>query len=277
MKKVNLTDQLTEQKTYPSGIEGLEYPIGLTTIGSITGMGKTSFILNSALRLAEQGQPILFFEIETSANILQAKMLSNLSFMAGCPVPTDAILYGKELSPEQQCALGNAKEKLSIILKNLTIYIPDAHGISVADIREEIENFIAETGQKPVVFLDYLQVLTDDSPLDEKERTTQNVAALYQLAHQHEIPIIVISALNRENYETQKNIGAFRGSGMVEYASDLLMTMTFTEFLRPEREWQKNPRFVQVNILKNRTGKTGGAIPMRFYPEFAYFEYNTDE
>ena len=65
---------------------------------------------------------------------------------------------------------------------------------------------------------------------------------------------------------------AFKESGAIEYSSDVLMGLQVKNAGDPEEEKKKNPRELELVILKNRNGKTGDEIAYKYYPLFNYFE-----
>ena len=69
---------------------------------------------------------------------------------------------------------------------------------------------------------------------------------------------------------------AFKESGTIEYSSDVLIGLQFEG--AGERNFdineakKKDPRDVELVILKNRNGPMGLKIPYTYYPLFNYFE-----
>ena len=71
---------------------------------------------------------------------------------------------------------------------------------------------------------------------------------------------------------------AFKESGAIEYSSDILIGLQLkgagqNGFDATEAK-SKNPREIELVILKNRNGKTGEKVPFQFYPMFNYFVEN---
>ena len=69
---------------------------------------------------------------------------------------------------------------------------------------------------------------------------------------------------------------AFKESGSIEYGSDVLIGLQFKgagesnfDTMAAKR---KDPREIELVILKNRNGATGNKINMEFYPLFNYFK-----
>ncbi|MBD5143288.1 MAG: hypothetical protein HDT22_06725, partial [Ruminococcus sp.] len=69
---------------------------------------------------------------------------------------------------------------------------------------------------------------------------------------------------------------SYKESGAIEYSSDILIGLQLKgagkkEFDVTEAK-AKNPREIELVILKNRNGATGKRIQYKYYPMFNYFE-----
>lgn len=69
---------------------------------------------------------------------------------------------------------------------------------------------------------------------------------------------------------------AFKKSGALEYGSDVLFGLqlkgTGRKDFNVNTEKQKEPREVELVILKNRNGATGGKIEFDYFAKFNYFQ-----
>ena len=68
---------------------------------------------------------------------------------------------------------------------------------------------------------------------------------------------------------------AFKESGAIEYSSDVLLGLQFKGAgpnLNDTEARRKNPRDIQLKVLKNRNGQTGDTIDFDYYPMFNYFK-----
>ena len=63
---------------------------------------------------------------------------------------------------------------------------------------------IAETGEKPVVLIDYLQIIAPvDVHFTDKQNLDRIVCALKKMSRQYELTVFAISSFNRENYNLE--------------------------------------------------------------------------
>lgn len=272
-------DNVLGDKGYPGGL----YP-GLYFIGAISSLGKTTFSLQMADQIAATGQDVLIFSLEMSAVELMAKSISRLTYSTAAEErdrkTTRGILSGARYtrySPGELNAISKAKAKYREIAQNL--YITEAMGnIGAGDVRTIVKRHFDITGKRPVVFIDYLQILApEDTKATEKQNTDRAVVELKRISRDFDIPIIAISSFNRENYAAAVSESAFKESGAIEYSSDVLIGLQFkgagAKDFNARNAKANSPREIELVILKNRNG----AIPkdpveFNFYPLFNYFE-----
>jgi replicative DNA helicase len=142
---------------------------GLYTLGAISSLGKTTFALQIADHIAKDND-VLFFSLEMSKFELVAKSLSRELFKVApkktLNVGTRAIMQGEisGLKEEFTTALGQyekSAERLTIIEGNFDT--------DVDAVRKIIESHIKNTGNKPVIFIDYLQILKGQGGNDKQD------------------------------------------------------------------------------------------------------------
>jgi replicative DNA helicase len=68
---------------------------------------------------------------------------------------------------------------------------------------------------------------------------------------------------------------AFKESGAIEYSSDVLIGLQLEgageDNFNATEEKQRDPRRVELVVLKNRNGSTGTKLEYNYYPRFNYF------
>lgn len=276
-----------------TGFNKLDYALegglyeGLYIIGAISSLGKTTLVMQIADQIARMNEDILFFSLEMSIFELMAKSISrntlDITRRNGGNTynakTTRGITTGKRYknySNEERTLIDNAIREYREYAKN--IYIAEGIGdIGVSDIRKKIEKHCLITGKKPVVVIDYIQIL---APFYERGTDKQNidksVLELKRISRDFKIPVIGISSFNRSNYKEAATMEAFKESGAIEYSSDVLIGLQFEG--AGERNFdineakKKDPRDVELVILKNRNGPMGLKILYTYYPLFNYFE-----
>ena len=276
----------TRFKTLDTMLDGGLYE-GLYIVGAISSLGKTTFVTQMCDQIAESGQEILIFSLEMARTELMAKSISRLTFL-------DVIKNAGRIQDAKTArgiTTGSRYARYSKVEKDLiqravsnygqyaeNIFIHEGIGdIGTEQIRETVNKHISITGRKPVVLIDYLQILapTNDRATD-KQNTDKAVLELKRISRDFKIPVIAISSFNRDNYNSAVSMLSFKESGAIEYSSDILIGLQLKgagtkEFDVTEAK-AKNPREIELVILKNRNGATGKKIGYKYYPMFNYFE-----
>ena len=273
----------------PTGLQGLDRALGgglqegtLCALGAMSSTGKTTIALQIADTIAESGRPVLFVSVEMGRYEITAKSISRLMRLA----PKHNGGYHTASSWEIQSAEARAKwgaERAQAFTAACTHYsaniAPYMHLMetdeqpTAAQIRQAAEGLQALSGGvSPIVFVDYLQLLSPASDrMTEKQATDENVRALRCLARDLQTCVVVISSLNRASYTEGVDMSAFKESGGIEFTADLVLGMQprgyearvmgvaegkrKAEGRKAIREYKgKKVRAAEVVILKNRLG-----------------------
>ena len=262
---------------------------GLTVIGAISSLGKTTMVQQIADNVAQSGRDVLFISLEMARTELMSKSISretlievlendgNIRNAKTSIGITDASKYEK-YNDEEHELIYTATKRYSKYAGH--IYIVEAFGqIGFQDVRELVKIHHEKTGKAPIVVIDYLQIMKPDDPrATDKTNTDKAVNGLKQISRDFKTTIVAISSLNRESYNRPMSLTAFKESGAIEYSSDVLIGLDFTKMLDNsnemdfEEEKDKVPRNITLTILKNRNGRTGKRINYLYDPRFNYFE-----
>lgn len=263
-------------------LDGGLYP-GLYVAGAITSLGKTTFVLQIADAIAGAGHDVLIFSLEMSKYELIAKSLSRISKRKDDNNGKTAreILCGKWINPDAPAEFAREVNYL------LDIYAPVAGNVYIVEgcftmdveiIGKRVMRHIKLTGKKPVVVVDYLQIL---APLNDRYTDKQNVdrsvVELKRLSRDCGLPVITVSSFNRESYTVKASIAAFKESGAIEYTSDVLIALQLADLKnnpKPEEiaeAKQRDPREIELAVIKNRHGQCGEAR-FKYYPKFNLFK-----
>ncbi len=240
----------------------------LILLGAISSLGKTTFALQVAENIAEQGKDVLIFSLEMSKSELNAKSISRNTFKL-----TDAGVDRKgepKITPRQKYrltmgdilrgrvgTLGDEKRTLFDEAFTKTqrasehIFILRDNNITVENVGEIIKTHTqARPASKPFVIIDYLQILKpseNSKSGDKRLLTDEDVNNLKDLAVKLGIPIMVISSFNRASYLEPVNMGSFKESGSIEYSSDTLIGLQYSG-MQYQKHWytKKSGKKTQV-------------------------------
>ena len=258
---------------------------GLYVLGAISSLGKTAFCMQMADQLAGQGRDVLIFSLEMTAFELMARSISRETFRwdgtrgKRLSKTVRGVLDGRRYAKypaDEMVHLGEAEARYANIAGHLWFREGD-HETGLDYIRTEIERHIRETGTRPVVLIDYLQIIAPvDVHFTDKQNLDRIVCALKKISRELELTIFAISSFNRENYNLEVSMSAFKESGGIDYSADVLMGLQARGAGKPgfsiDEEKRKDPRELELKILKNRSAGLGSPIPYRYYPAFSMFE-----
>ena len=251
---------------------------GLYTVGAISSLGKTTLITQIADNIAQSGNDVLIFSLEMARAELMAKSISRLTLEivleSGGSVRdakttrgiTTGIRYA-QYSPTERELIKAAIKAYGEYAEH--IFISEGIGdIGTAQVREAVKKHISFTGRTPTVIIDYLQILAPHSErMTDKQNTDKAVLELKRISRDYKTPIIAISSFNRNSYQKEVTMEAFKESGAIEYSSDVLMGLQ----LKSENE-ESTDREIELVILKNRNGKKGSKLTYTYSPRFNYFK-----
>jgi len=228
---------------------------GLITIGAIASLGKTTFILQIADNMAQrENTKVLFFSLEMTRYDIITKSLSRLSYQIDAQ---NSYTFDDIISNSDKVDYEAILEAYKPIANN--IYIID----NIYDIKA-IEDYILTFKQNNpkdniVVIIDYLQYILCNASTSDKQVVDFIVKRLKEISKVNNITIIAISSLNRANYSGGITMESFKESGSIEYTSDILMGLEYTNNngIDRDNEARKNPRRISLKIIKNRYGALG--------------------
>ena len=269
------------------------YP-GLYTIGAVSSLGKTSFCLQLADQIAAGGHDVLFFSMEQTRLELVSKSIVRTIAKKDITTTLTSLKLRRGYLP--QPALDAAREYCESVGDRLSI-IEGIFNCDINYISNYIRDYIKLNDRRPVVFIDYLQILqpTEDAqrrPNDTKATIDAAVRELKIMSHELRIPVIVISSLNRANYLLPIDFESFKESGLIEYSSDVIFGLQFRCLHDPEfekiktitekrdrisREKNSTPRKLELVALKNRYGRPSFCCGFDYFPSVDLFrEVTTD-
>lgn len=285
-ESVNTPATSTGFYTLDNALDGGLYE-GLYILGAITSLGKTTLALQIADQIADSGRDVLIFSLEMARAELMSKSISRLTLLDVLENGGDIrdAKTNRGITTGARWARYSQTEK-DLIQRAITsygdfakhIYIHEGIGdIGTEYIRETIRKHQLFTGQAPVVLVDYIQILAPhDIRATDKQNTDKAVLELKRISRDFKVPVIGISSFNRASYKEVVTLEAFKESGSLEYGSDVLIGLQLKgagkkDFDSTEAK-RKDPREIELVILKNRNGRTGDKIELEYYPLFNYFK-----
>lgn len=243
----------------------------MIVIAARPSMGKTSLALNIAEHAALEAKlPVGVFSLEMTAQSLVLRTLCSHS-----RVNLRSIRDGF-MSERDFPKLVVATKKLS----DAPLFIDDTAGLSILQLRAKARRMHQQHGIKLFV-IDYLQLL-HSTAARSRENRQQEIAdissGIKALAKELNVPIIVLSQLNRElerDKSRKPRLSDLRESGSIEQDADFvgLLYKPTSKDGEDEQDQASENDAIAVNLLiaKQRNGPTGD-VPLTFLKGITRFE-----
>lgn len=262
-----LSTGLVDLDELTNGLQNSE----MIVIAARPSMGKTSLAMNIVEHVAiELKLPVAVFSLEMSGKSLAKRLLCSRA-RVNVRRARKGLLIERDI-PKLATH--------SIRIANAPIFIVDTGGMSVMSLRAKLRRWHQEHGIKLAV-IDYLQLLNAIGGPRRFESRQQEIteisASIKTLAKELDIPIIVLSQLNRE-LEREKfrkpRLSDLRESGAIEQDADVIGFLYKRPSKDPNADEDNDNSVMSVNLLiaKQRNGPAGEDVYLTFFKEFTRFE-----
>ena len=264
---------------------------GLYVIAAISSLGKTTFAHQLADQVAGAGNDVLFFSLEQSRLELVTKSISRHMAKKDMSSAITSLSIRKGYLP--QSVQEATKEYLETVGDRLSI-IEGNFACDVSFIGDYVRGYIKRNDTRPVVMIDYLQVLAPASDRKQtvREAVDEAVTELKRLSRDFDLTVILISSVNRSNYLQPIDYESLKESGGIEYTADVVWGLQLQclndpmfdkdKDIKKKRETVKSakaatPRKIELVCLKNRYGKPSYSCGFDYYPAVDLFKADIGE
>ena len=223
------------------------HPYQMIVIAARPGMGKTAFALNVATNIAIKAKKsVAIFNMEMGAEQLATRMLSSVGQIEGSKLKTG------NLEHNDWKKVNEAISRLS----NTRLFIDDAAGQTVADIRAKCRRLKNSPSGLDIVIIDYITLIQSagkgsTNGQNRQQEVSDISRALKTMAMELEVPVIALSQLSRgiEQRKDKPQLSDLRESGAIEQDADMVAFIHCTE-----EEKVKEDRLTELVIRKHRNG-----------------------
>lgn len=249
----------------------------VNTIIAETGLGKTAFVLDLALRLTNNNYKGIFFSCEMDLVKLGHRIIANQ-----LQVPLTLIQNKKTY--EKIIKREDIKKEIKKIeeRKNLKLYNGT---FTISKIESYIKKFKL-TQDIDFIVVDYLQLLNLDDERGERgggttyEKTSQISKRLKQIARDYNICVFCISQLSRAYQERRErlkkgekfylSVTDIKDSSQVEMDASVIIGLIAESI---EKDALGEKKLVNLQILKNRLGARGTDYYVEFITQTQKINY----
>ena len=301
---VRLRSPEAEVRIWPTGFPILDESIGggfragaLNVLAGPQGQGKSTMAMQMCRNAAVSGCSAVMFSFELEAEVLLQRLISmEAGLMFGHSAPPISQIReafdGRGQSgglPERlaECAGPMAIEALMSIGRysdRLVIHRSTTAHTDMQSISECAKEVYADTGQPPLIVVDYLQkVKPFDRTMSEEQQITLITQQLKDLAIDFASPVLALSSADRDGLKPGQRMRArhLKGSTALAYEPDVVMIMNTkadivnrdalvydVNGLEKMREW------TVVTLEKNRQGS--GGLDIEFRKKFLQGRFDID-
>lgn len=240
-EKTKGTSITTPWKSVNSLIGSMQGGDMIVLAGS-TGCGKTCFMLNLAIGIAEQGKTVDIFSLEMPRNQLVQRIACSQTGVDAKKFRTFTLT---------NTDIKKLRSYLDTDFKKLKINVFPRQKVSISEI-ERIE----KKSKSDIIFIDYLGLIEGDKRLSRYDRFSEISRTIKLMAMVTNKPVIALHQLNREfmqrdNKEPQ--LSDLRESGQIEQDSDMVWFV-----YRPGMFDDKvSQSLLKFKVAKNRHAEVG--------------------
>ena len=241
-------------------------------------MGKTSLAMNVAeyAALPKSGNPsrVLVYSLEMGADQLAMRMLCRRA-----RVNMRRVRDGT-LSKDDQRNIASAASEL----KKAPLWVDDAGHTTILELRAKarrMQSRLMREGKERLglIVIDYLQLISGigDSRTPREQQIAEISRGLKSLAKELELPVLVLSQLNREaeKENSPPRLSDLRESGSIEQDADVVLLLAKDKESDDKTSVPSGTRKVELIVAKQRNGPVG-SVSLTFIPEYTSFENFTE-
>lgn len=281
---------------------------GLIGLGSQNGQGKTTFALQIADHVARNGQHVVFFSLEQSADELIAKLISLHTTGKDISKNSRGMTYKqvRRHIAQKPLELEGGDDPIKVFNQAFDIvsktnivgddgykidntYLHIVEGFKTArEIETDIWMIQQMYGETPLVIVDQLQRIKppDKYTRDATEVVKYNVGMLKDISRRFGTAVVVLSMMNRASYGYDMSEASFRDASDIEFTCDVQLGIQFRQLKDKSDDLKDNklstleynelerayPREMHMKIMKNRWGEKGIWIEYDFFTKYSRFK-----
>ena len=150
----------------------------------------------------------------------------------------------------------------NIPIINTNLYIEDASGISVSEIRAKCRRLATQGPGLGLVIIDYLQLIEGSSRYagNRQQEVSEISRSLKTMAMELSVPVIALAQLSR-SVELRENkrpiMSDLRESGSIEQDADIVAFLYRDDYYNKSAQEQTNISVTELIVGKHRNGNTG--------------------
>jgi replicative DNA helicase len=233
-------------------------------------MGKTAFALNIAENMAVRNKiSVAVFSLEMSKDQLTERLICSNSGINSLAIRRGMLTEKDYEELIRSCG----------VLSEAPIFIDDSAGITPLEIRSKARRLKSRYDIQ-AIFVDYLQLMNGGGGRSESRQQEITMISRYlkALARELEVPVVVLSQLNRaaENREGHRpRMSDLRESGSIEQDADVVILLHREDYYHRGEQDYEQTNMAEAIIAKQRNGPTD-TVKFTFLEDRTRFENYQD-
>jgi replicative DNA helicase len=231
---------------------------GLTVVGARTSQGKSSFVAQIALDLADQGYPVLFLSLEMTVENILERLFCNIMRINNYDLMTGGFAKYQ-----------NEWQTFCKLIENTPLLITSGIGKSWQEVNVMIENM----NPKPrCVIVDYIQAVSRKSN-ESRETLNEYIRYFREMSLNHKFIGILCSQINRQSAtdkSREPSLWTLKETGVLEEHADMVLLLHWDYFYTLDQDENKQKEY-KIIVAKSRNGRTG-EFYVDFHPEYYLFK-----
>ena len=212
----------------------------LTIIGARPGVGKTTFALQIAQKIAERKKKVAIISLEMSDVQLIQKLISKKT-----GVNSYKMRSGNLVDDDWEKIAEGIGELCDLPIRIITT------AFNIQQIEKTIRK-LKNKNELDLVVIDYIQLIKNQGNFSSREQQVADISrTLKLLTLELNIPIIALCQLNRNANKSEPTLADLRESGSIEQDADNVL------FLYQEKEQDTPIVDIVLKIAKQRNGEIG--------------------
>lgn len=228
----------------------------LTIVGARPGVGKTTFALQIAHKIADKGISVGIISLEMSETQVVQKLISKVAHVDSNKLRTGNI----DITEQEKIAIAEGQ------ISDLPLFI----NTRLRNI-QEIETYARKLKNKNnlgLLIIDYIQLVKSKNKFNSREQEVAEISrTLKLLSLELKIPIIGLCQLNRNAARSEPTLADLRESGAIEQDADNVIFI-YKENENSEEELVEN---VVIDLQKQRAGGLAKVV-VRFDKKVSEFK-----
>jgi replicative DNA helicase len=229
-------------------------------------MGKTSFALNIAEHIGVDNKtPVGIFSIEMGRQQLAERILCSRSGIESQLVRKGMLNKEHHIRLQEACSP----------LYESPIFIDDTSSLTPLELRAKARRLKSQHKIQCII-VDYLQLMhVGTGRIESRQQEITTISRhLKGLARELNVPVIVVSQLNRASEEREGHrprMSDLRESGSIEQDADVIMLLHREDYYHRSESDYESDNSAELIIAKQRNGPTG-TIKLRFDEKITRFK-----